>query len=104
MEQQIVRQGDVLLVPTDKITGKEQPDGKVVLALGEVTGHHHRFEEGFGVKLYLDGPTGGGQSIWAKKTAELVHEEHATVVVAPGKYRQAFQVEYTPAELRRVAD
>jgi hypothetical protein len=104
MEQQIVRQGDVLLIPVDKITGKKQPDKKVVLALGEVTGHHHRFEEGFGVKLFRDDGAGGGQSIIVEKHAELVHEEHGTIAVVPGKYRQAFQVEYTPAAIQRVAD
>lgn len=97
-----IRQGDVLLIETSKIHGKEEKtQGKVVLALGEVTGHHHRFEDA-GVKLFRHDD--GGATIAIDKPASLIHEEHGAIVLQPGIYRQGYQVEYTPKELRRVAD
>ena len=98
-----IRQGDVLLVPAKEVKGKDEApkDGKIILALGEVTGHHHRFENG-GVKLFRHDD--GGANIRIDKPAELIHEEHGKITVSPGKYTQLHQVEYTPKEIRRVAD
>lgn len=106
----VLRQGDVLLISVDAIPkeAKKQPQKgrKVVLALGEATGHHHRFEfmdTSHNVKLYV--ADGGARYVHVTKGgAELLHEEHSTVKVPAGKYLLPQQVEYTPAELRRVAD
>jgi hypothetical protein len=105
----IYRQGDVLLVKIDYIpvavTEIEAKGNKVVLALGEVTGHHHRFEfmdTSHNVKLYAG--HGGERYLVVNKAADLLHEEHSTVRVPKGKYLIPPQVEYTPAALRNVAD
>jgi hypothetical protein len=105
----VLRQGDVLLIAVDAIPkeAKKQPQKgkKVVLALGEATGHHHRFEfmdTSHNVKLYV--ADGGARYVHVTKAAELLHEEHSTVKVPAGKYLLPTQVEYTPAELRQVAD
>jgi hypothetical protein len=105
----IIRQGDVALVrvraiPKDAI---EQPQkgAKLILALGEATGHHHRFEflaNDYNVKLYV--AAGGARYLDVSAPADLKHEEHATARVPAGKWLLPQQVEYTPAELRRVAD
>jgi len=47
----ILRQGDVLLVAVPKPKRLNKPaalrsDGKIILAFGEQTGHHHRFHGG----------------------------------------------------------
>jgi hypothetical protein len=47
----MIRQGDVILIPVDSIPANAveldaRQGGKVILAYGEVTGHHHRFEAG----------------------------------------------------------
>ena len=42
------RQGDVLLVPVEKLEKKnkvESVNGRTILAYGEVTGHHHSFSD-----------------------------------------------------------
>jgi hypothetical protein len=105
----IIRQGDVALVrikaiPADAI--EQAPHGnKVILALGEATGHHHRFEfmdKSHNVKLYAS--AGGARFLDVAAPADLLHEEHSTARVGAGKYLLPQQVEYTPAELRRVAD
>jgi hypothetical protein len=105
----IIRQGDVALVsvraiPKDAI---EQPikGKKLVLALGEATGHHHRFEfldQTQNIKLYV--AAGGARYIDVSMPSDLLHEEHSTARVPAGKWLLPQQVEYTPAELRRVAD
>jgi len=105
----ILRQGDVLLVKTSKralsatATMRPRDHGRVVLAYGEVTGHAHAidsalaelFDERDG-RLYLRIDVGA--------PVALVHEEHAAIALDPGIYRVMHQTEYTPAELRRVAD
>ena len=52
----VVRQGDVVLIAAD-LPGGAAPlpasDGKVIVAFGEATGHHHRFEGA--ATLYADG-------------------------------------------------
>jgi hypothetical protein len=105
----IIRQGDVALVsvreiPKDaieqSITGR-----KLILALGEATGHHHRFEfldQTQNIKLYAT--SGGARYIDVSAPSDLLHEEHSTARVPSGKWLLPQQVEYTPAELRRVAD
>lgn len=105
----IIRQGDVALVsvreiPKDAI---EQPikGKKLILAFGEATGHHHRFEfldSTQNIKLYV--AHGGARYIDVSAPSDLLHEEHSTARVPAGKWLLPQQVEYTPAELRRVAD
>jgi len=102
MEQ--IRQGDVYLLRDKVARGRplRRAKGmKTILAYGEVTGHHHRFE-GDHVKMFRHDD--GGAHIVVDKPAALIHEEHSRIVLQPGVYRQGFQAEYTPEALRRVAD
>lgn len=105
----IFRQGDVALIAVKSIPADaaEMPvtANKVILALGEVTGHHHRFEfrdTTHNVKLYT--AAGGARYLHVLTDADLEHEEHSTVRVPPGKYFLPRQVEFTPAAVRNVAD
>ena len=105
----VIRQGDVGLIrvksiPSDAI---EQPIAgrKLILALGEATGHHHRFEfldQTQNIKLYV--AASGARYLDVSAPSDLLHEEHSTARVPAGKWLLPQQVEYTPAELRRVAD
>jgi hypothetical protein len=99
----IFRQGDVIVIPCDKIpTGLKQTK-KVCAALGEVTGHHHTIYEG---------ATGYASDVDAlvdyievtAPSADLTHQEHTTIPIPTGTYKVIRQVEYTPAELRNVCD
>jgi hypothetical protein len=104
----IFRQGDVLLRAVTAIPDSAKPlahKGRVVLAEGEVTGHAHAFYEGR-VRMFRDdglGRTfirveaGGGDAM-------LKHEEHSTIPVPAGDYELLNQLQYTPAEIQRVAD
>ncbi|MFB6892398.1 hypothetical protein ACFCX4_24150 [Kitasatospora sp. NPDC056327] len=106
------RQGDVLMVPVEESAvpvrveslGAQPRDarGRLVLALGEVTGHAHavvgpgelRRESGPFGTAWLHLPEGG----------RVVHEEHAAIPLPKGWYRVVRQREYVPGAVRVVAD
>ncbi|MGW2559216.1 hypothetical protein ACWCXB_08230 [Streptomyces sp. NPDC001514] len=106
------RQGDVLIVPVAEeavpahaVDAPGEPRdgrGRLVLALGEVTGHAHALaapgrlvrEPGAFGPMLLHLPEGG----------RLVHEEHAPIPLPKGWYRVVRQREYIPGAVRIVAD
>ncbi|MFE7773643.1 hypothetical protein ACFU5O_07045 [Streptomyces sp. NPDC057445] len=106
------RQGDVLIVPVTEdavpahvVDARGEPRdgrGRLVLALGEVTGHAHalaapgRLIRGTGAfgPMLLHLPEGG----------RLVHEEHAPIALPKGWYQVVRQREYAPGAVRIVAD
>lgn len=115
------RQGDVLLIPVSEIPEgfKSRKDKKVILAYGEVSGHHHRFDCGTVTAFYKEGDDftmAGGTALRGSRTdvefisvpsagASLVHEEHDAISVGEGSYKIIRQREYDMMEgVRRVAD
>jgi hypothetical protein len=97
-----VRQGDVLLraVSADVERGKRVDTGsRVILAYGEVTGHHHSLDA-----RKCDLYEGEHPVLVVREPDVLVHQEHAGIEIAPGTYWVVLQREYTPAAIRRVAD
>lgn len=108
----LYRQGDVLIRSVDGVTvpadTKPEPRdaaGRLILAAGEVTGHHHAVADQTATllpwvladdtpALLLDAPDG----------ATVRHEEHAPITLPPGQFVVSIQREYHPAELRRVRD
>ncbi|WP_227983919.1 hypothetical protein [Nocardia spumae] len=104
------RQGDVLIVPVaeqsvpravlDAPGEPRDARGRMVLALGGVTGHTHALiapgrlirTGGDGAMLHL--PEGG----------RVVHEEHAAIPLPKGWFRIVRQREYIPGSVRVVAD
>ena len=90
----MVRQGDVLLrpiyrVPTHAI--RETGTGRVVLAEGEATGHSHVL---VGPDVHAFTVSNGDRMVVLSRVAELVHEEHATIEIAPGSYQVVIQREF----------
>lgn len=113
-------------VPPDK--------GRIVLAYGEVTGHAHaianaqRLTAAAAVRIgALDAEQhaeaiaseladaaiararlwqapNGERYLEVAEPVSLTHEEHTAHTIPAGLYHVPQQVEYTPAELRRVAD
>ena len=95
------RQGDVLVTRIDKLPRGLQKAPTCVLALGEVTGHMHQIKEG--AFMYVDEKGDKYVEVF-DETADLVHEEHGTITLDRGVYKVTQQREYTPEEIRRVAD
>lgn len=112
-----VRQGDTLLrkvedIPAQAHEMKRDQHDRIVLAHGERTGHAHAFR-GKGICSFttLDNDDVEFLLVNGGSGATLNHElvsgakaEHNPITVPPGKYEAAQQVEYTPAEIIRVAD
>ncbi len=102
------RQGDVLIEQVQKVPAKAQPQKpskRIVLAHGEVTGHHHALETRDPADWWktADSPI-DEQFVRVKNGASIVHQEHAPIELEPGTYRVTRQREYSPEEIRRVAD
>lgn len=93
------RHGDLLLVQVNAIPENAVALSHLVLAEGEVTGHAHRADTGVLYErdgnLYLD---------VSEAKATLSHEEHGPIELECGCWKVIRQVEYTPTEIRNVAD
>lgn len=120
-KQTVIRQGDVALVQVASLpkgcTAIQLDKGRIVLAYGEVTGHAHAIaDHGTDEKsaaeiadaaiararLWL--APSGERFLEVRETVHITHEEHTQHSIPPGVYQIPQQVEYTAAELRRVAD
>lgn len=97
------RQGDVFIeqgpIPSD---ANPMMGPRIILAAGEVTGHHH---------VIVAEPTvcqayekDGKIYLHVKSPVYLMHEEHKSIMLPVGKYVSHIQREYDPIESRRVAD
>ena len=99
------RQGDVLLVRVDgrpeKCTKVKREQGRVILAHGEVTGHAHAIRDK-GADLFQAAT--GERFLVMQADGSLTHEEHGTIPLAAGTYQVIRQREYSPEEIRHVAD
>ena len=120
MKTKPIRQGDVLLVPIAKLPANctEVPldRGRIVLADGEVTGHAHAIADHHNTaraaeiadaaiaRARLWRAQNGERFLEVREAVTLRHEEHSPHVLPPGIYKLPVQMEYEPAELRRVAD
>ena len=110
----IIRQGDVLLrrvgdvdaVPAKARKVKRDDAGRVVLALGESTGHAHALLDRE-VDLYEVGTTADAVERFLRvntKAATLVHDEHTALTIPQGVYAVTIQREYAPEISRMVMD
>jgi hypothetical protein len=105
MKAMQVRQGDVFLerVEAEEAKGAEELEqqGRVILAAGEVTGHHHAVPLADAALL----AKGAQRFLKTNKRTALAHEEHERIEL---RGRTTFEVviqrEYTPEEIRNVLD
>jgi hypothetical protein len=106
------RQGDILLVPVE---GEQLPQhalplprdatGRLVLALGEATGHAHAVATP-DADLLADPDEVDRRFLRIVTEALLTHEEHAPIPLPAGLYRVVRQRQYVPGAERHpdVAD
>jgi hypothetical protein len=78
-------------------------EGDVILAHGEVTGHAHRIKQADKPSARLF-DVGAERYLQIAERVALSHEEHSTIFLDKGVYRQAYQHEEKRAEITRVAD
>jgi hypothetical protein len=100
----IARQGDVLLIQVEAVPDGAVPiprdAGRIVLAYGEVTGHAHAI---FAPDVSFV-QVGEERYIESASPILVQHEEHAPVRLGAGAFRVVRQREYSPSEIRNVAD
>jgi hypothetical protein len=103
MNQAIYRQGDVLIRRIDRLP-KKKPVQRVngILAYGEVTGHSHQVEDITKAEV-LEIESGLYLRV-GEEGVRIVHEEHNPISLPAGNYEVVIQREYTPEEIRNVAD
>lgn len=100
------RQGDVMLervpeIPKDAIPVDWSKEGRVILVLGQATGHAHALSTD---KTTMRETGSGDRFLDVQDGAELVHEEHSTIPLPAGLYQVIRQREYSPEEIRNVND
>jgi hypothetical protein len=94
----IIRQGDVMLLEVKELpkSAKEvKPvNGSFVLALGEATGHHHRFEQTENVRCFVSNDNNIERRFYVIENRLFIeHEEHAPLEVEKPLYEQIYQYE-----------
>lgn len=105
----IVAQGDVLVQRIEALPEQRIPvapeNGRLVLAHGEATGHHHSFALSDRVALFREDGAGSGLFLsMTEAPAALEHQEHGTIQIPPGTYRVTRQRTYVAGMARLVAD
>jgi hypothetical protein len=106
MQKDLIRQGDLLFVPTGKLSENAARIETGIIAEGEATGHHHCLAVlddaeltalWDGSKMLKVGPNG----------VTVIHEEHGPVILAPNTtyaVHQAREYDYLAEATRFVAD
>ena len=103
---QLFAQGDVLLLQVEDAPQGEpvqSEGGRLILARGEATGHHHSVAEGVCASLIRDIEE-RELYLLLGEPATLEHQEHAAIDLPAGTYRVIIQSEYSPEAIRNVAD
>jgi hypothetical protein len=103
----LYRQGDVIIqriisIPATAKPVNKQGHNRIILALGEATGHHHSLD--IDSADWWKSADGQEQFISVPETASVTHQEHSSIALPLGKYRVVIQREYHPKEIRRVQD
>ena len=95
------RQGDILIVAiTSEPEGERvarDAQGRIVLALGEATGHAHAIADPGAELLEADGDE-RFLRVLIEGGVDLTHEEHAAIHLPQGDYRVIRQREFTYPE------
>jgi hypothetical protein len=97
------RQGDVGILRVKALPRtaiKQKCKDRIVLALGEVTGHAHAIASDE-AELFIEGTR---RFLEVCLKADLVHEEHGTITLDRGIYEVIQQREYFPEAVRNVHD
>ncbi|WP_245602074.1 hypothetical protein [Hamadaea tsunoensis] len=90
-------------LPAGLVAAPRDRRNRMVLALGEATGHAH-VATGDRVSLLCPPDEPDRLYLVIEGYGRLVHEEHGPVSLSPGAYRVVRQREYFPGAIRFVAD
>ena len=105
----MIRQGDVLVVACEElpkdVSRVAAENGRLILARGGATGHHHSFAMSERVAMFREDGAGGGLFLAVTGApVALEHQEHTALLVPPGTYRVLIQRTLRSGMVRRVED
>ena len=108
------RQGDILLKKVESLPELEdfnissiegnEVENTIILALGEATGHAHAIRNHNGNAVLVKSKHENKFFLMVLNEVKLTHEEHAAITLPIGNYEFVRQREYSPIEIRQVAD
>lgn len=107
----IYRQGDILIERAEKLKPSKSAtrESHTVLAEGEATGHLHQVvatatdtDDIPPAALFTE--PDGTRVLIVDRECDVTHPEHSTIPLKPGAYIIGRQREYSPEEIRQVAD
>lgn len=102
--KEIYRQGDVLFKKLAKApAGDRKIRSTGHILEGEATGHIHRIAELESATVF-EIEQGLFLNVTAEGGVSIVHEEHDPITLPAGDYEVVRQREYSPEEIRNVAD
>ncbi len=108
VKQTIIRQGDVLVIPCKAIPAGlphvDAENGRLILARGEATGHHHSIALNPRIAMFRDDASGGRLYLKADEPVSLEHQEHTALAISPGAYEVRIQRTVQIGVARRVVD
>jgi hypothetical protein len=109
MTKTMIRQGDVLVMPVAALPETKAAvapeNGRLILARGEATGHHHSFAFSDRVTLFREDGSGGGLFLLVTDAhAVLEHQEHSALTLPPGNYAVRIQRTFAAGMVQQVAD
>ena len=103
-QTQQYRQGDVYIVSIEQIPADVSVRRNGILAEGEVTGHSHALVDLKAADLLVGSQGELYLQVTSPDGAMIRHEEHGPIRIPRGAYEVRIQREYSPEEIRNVAD
>ena len=103
-----MRQGDVLIIRCKDIPDTsvqvEPENGRLIVARGEATGHHHSFPWARGAVLFRDDGGSGSQFVKVTAPVALEHQEHSALTCDRGLHEVRIQRTFVAGLARQVTD
>ena len=101
-----IQHGDILIREVESIPHEAKPverrGGRIIVAEGEQTGHHHAITDKGAILMELNGEL----YLEVTEPVTISHEEHKDLPIPPGKYQVGHvrEFDYLAEMERRVAD
>lgn len=99
----IIRQGDVLIKPIDKIPSTAKLVKNNILAYGEVTGHSHKII-GDGATCFADGDGELPDYVATSQDVKVAHDEHSALPIYRRENVVVRQSEFVDGAIKNVRD
>lgn len=104
---ELIRQGDLMLIPTTEVPTERKPREDGVIQEGETTGHMHRIADVNAAQVFSSGWREDVFVSVGEAGVSIIHEEHKAVTLQPNtvyRVNRAREHDYLEQATRIVAD